>query len=49
MAIDIVPAFEHPKQSQVEDLEDLRGMRAESDDSYTGIREKSENGRSEVR
>jgi hypothetical protein len=45
----LFPSFEDPKWSQVEDLEDLRGMRGESDDPDTGIREKSENGRSEVR
>jgi hypothetical protein len=45
----LFPSFEDRKQSQVEDLEDLRGMRGESDDPYTGIRDKSENGRSEVR
>jgi hypothetical protein len=45
----LLPSFEDPKLSQVEDLEDLRGIRGESEDPYTGIREKSENGGSEVR
>jgi hypothetical protein len=45
----LFPSFEDPKQSQVEDLEDLSGMLVESDDRYTGIREKSEKGRSEMR
>jgi hypothetical protein len=45
----LCPSFGDPEQSQIENLEDLRGLRCESNDPYDGSREKIENDGPEVR
>jgi hypothetical protein len=44
----LVTSFQNPKQSQIENLEDLCGMRCESNDLHTGSWEKFEDRRGKV-
>jgi hypothetical protein len=44
----LLPSVEDPEQSPIENLENLHGIRCESNDPQAGSREKIENDASEV-